>query len=225
MAMSCAVHTDREALAYCRNCGKAMCNECTRDVRGLIYCEPCLVERVQTQQAAAPAAVPYSAVVEGPSPALAAFLGLIPGVGAIYNGQFAKAFVHVVVFGILTSLASRGNIQGWQPLFGILSFFFVFYMAGDAYHTAKRRRMGLPVDEWSGLMARDSRMQGTAGALVLIVIGAVFLLDNLNLLRIDQVIRFWPVLLIAIGALMLYQRVGGRAARSDDFSISRSDRL
>jgi hypothetical protein len=37
--MTCAVHADREATGYCRNCGKALCPECTREVRGALYCE------------------------------------------------------------------------------------------------------------------------------------------------------------------------------------------
>ena len=39
------------------------------------------------------------------SPGLALFLGMIPGVGAIYNGQYAKGLVHAVVFGVLCSIA------------------------------------------------------------------------------------------------------------------------
>ena len=38
---------------------------------------------------------------EGPNPGLALFLGLIPGVGAIYNGQIVKAMVQVLIFGSL----------------------------------------------------------------------------------------------------------------------------
>ena len=33
--------------------------------------------------------------------AIALFLGFIPGVGAIYNGQYAKGLVHAVVFGLI----------------------------------------------------------------------------------------------------------------------------
>ena len=40
--MNCAVHTDVEATGFCRNCGKALCPQCTREVRGALYCEECL---------------------------------------------------------------------------------------------------------------------------------------------------------------------------------------
>jgi len=40
------------------------------------------------------------------SPGLAFFLGWIPGVGAIYNGQYAKGLVHAVLWGVLVSLTN-----------------------------------------------------------------------------------------------------------------------
>ena len=51
--MNCANHADASAVAYCRTCGKALCANCTRPVKGVIYCENCLAERmagVQPQQ-------------------------------------------------------------------------------------------------------------------------------------------------------------------------------
>ena len=44
--MNCAQHTDTAAVAYCRTCGKALCEVCKRDVQGTIFCEPCLAARI-----------------------------------------------------------------------------------------------------------------------------------------------------------------------------------
>ena len=44
--MNCATHGDTAAVAFCRTCGKPLCNQCTRDVRGVIYCEACLAARM-----------------------------------------------------------------------------------------------------------------------------------------------------------------------------------
>ncbi len=211
---TCMTHPDKDAVAYCRKCGRSMCPECRRDVRGMIYCEDCVAG--QMQQPAAAGASPSSSgtipadqpiVREGPSPGLALFLGLIPGVGAIYNGQYAKAFLHVIVLGILMSLADRAGGSAAEPVFILLTICFWAYMAGEAYHTARRRLRGEPVDEWSGLLSPGSRFQGSAGALLLILIGVVFLLDTLNIVPIDHIVRYWPVLLIIAGALLLYRRL------------------
>src|SRR5689334_12316779 len=98
--MNCAVHNQTQAVAYCRTCGKALCEECKRDVMGAIYCEPCIAARLQgAPGTTAPGATrvpppPPPPPPGAPNPVIAGILGLIPGVGAMYNGQFTKAFAH-----------------------------------------------------------------------------------------------------------------------------------
>src|SRR5436305_12037772 len=112
--MNCANHSDQAAVAFCRTCGKPLCNQCTRDVRGVIYCEACLAARMEgTAPASAyvpPAQTvypPYAApqrvaVNSGPNPAVAGILGAIPlGIGAVYNSQYAKGLAHLVIFILL----------------------------------------------------------------------------------------------------------------------------
>jgi TM2 domain-containing membrane protein YozV len=147
--MNCAVHTDTPAVAFCRTCGKALCENCKRDVMGIVYCEPCLAARLHGAAApatGAPAAAPVAPLPGTPSPAIALLLGFIPGVGAMYNGQFMKAFVHVVIF-ILAILATN-NLSDF---FGFLIAFWVIYMAFDAYKTAEAKRLGLPLPDPLGL--------------------------------------------------------------------------
>ena len=146
--MNCAVHPQSEAVAFCRTCGKALCENCQRDVMGAIYCEPCIAARLQGQvpiSAAAP--MPRPPVQSGaPNPTTAGLLGFIPGVGAMYNGQFMKAFAHVVIFVML--ILAANTISG---IFGVLIAFFVIYMAFEAYKTAEAHRMGLPAPDPLGL--------------------------------------------------------------------------
>ena len=135
-------------------------------------------------------------------------LGFIPGVGAVYNGQYAKGLLHVVIFGSIISILSSGAAQGFVPLFGLMIPTFVFYMAFEAYHTAKKRRDGEMVDEFSGLVrARGERSRFPMAPVLLIVFGILFLLDNLDLLRIGRLLRYWPALLIVLGLYLLYERI------------------
>src|SRR5947209_7961584 len=144
MTMNCAVHTDRPATAYCRTCGKALCDTCKRDVLGAIYCEPCLAARVHGASTAT--GTPVAVVTDPPNPGIAAVLGLIPGVGAMYNGQFVKALIHIGIF--VTLIALTDNVS---PLFGMFIGFFVIYMAFEAYQTAKARQLGMPAPDHLGL--------------------------------------------------------------------------
>jgi hypothetical protein len=66
------------------------------------------------------------------------------GVGAIYNGQYAKGLVHAIVLRLLISIINSRSANGLEPLFGILIAAFVLYMAFEAHHTARRRNAVRP---------------------------------------------------------------------------------
>jgi hypothetical protein len=150
--MNTTTNTNETVVAYCRTCGKPLSEHAKREVYGVIYCEDCLASRVHgTVPGANPAGtVPTAAAVAYvpslPNPSLAFILGFIPGVGAMYNGQVAKGFVHVGIFALLVSILSNGA-GGMEPLFGLLLAGFIFYMAFDAHQTAKALRFGQPVPD------------------------------------------------------------------------------
>ncbi len=199
-------------------------------------------------------------------------LGLIPGVGAMYNGQFIKGLVHVVIFAVLVSAA---HLYG---IFGIFIAAWIFYQSFEAYHTAKARRDGLPlpdplglneVGNWLNLGGRPQypgqtgtgpgaadasqtggqtgqnpaagsyqppdqnpsyqtpyqgpypppippippvppigwRRKEPIGAIVLIALGLLFLLGQLDMFS-SRVFEFsWPVLLIALGVWLIVRRL------------------
>jgi uncharacterized membrane protein YfcA len=139
---------------------------------------------------------------------------MIPGVGAIYNGQYAKGLVHAVVFGILCSIPGSRAANGLEPIFGMMCFAWWAYMVFEAYHTARKRRAGEPVDEYSSLIdLRGGRDQVPVAAVALIILGVVLLLRTLDLFDFEAVERYWPVLLIALGVYLLYNRFAGGGER------------
>jgi hypothetical protein len=145
------------------------------------------------------------------SPGLALFLGFIPGVGAIYNGQYGKGILHAVIWGILMSFADSSSMHrtGAEPLVIMTMMAYWAYMALEAYHTARKRRNGEPVDEYSSILNLRSGRDLPLVAIGLIVFGGLLLLHTLDVLDFDRVARFWPVLLIAAGVYLLYGRVRG----------------
>ena len=72
----------------------------------------------------------------GPNPGIAMGLGFIPGVGAMYNGQFVKALVHVLVFVILIGITSNHGILG------VFIGAWIAYQVFDAYQTRPRHLNG-----------------------------------------------------------------------------------
>ncbi|MBI5282294.1 MAG: hypothetical protein HY858_11480 [Candidatus Solibacter usitatus] len=205
-----ANESPKPVTAYCRACGKPLTEETVKMSQGTVYCEEHLPQQ-PSPEGHAPAAPPYTAPTvanPGVSPGLAFLLGMIPGVGAIYNGQYAKGLVHVLLLGLMISITSSDSTGGLEPLFGMLIAVFWFYMAFEAYHTARKRMLGEPVDEFSSLVQIQGPGRGFPLApVVLIGAGVLFLLNNLDLLRLRAVLRYWPVLLIAAGCWMLYARM------------------
>jgi hypothetical protein len=211
--------SEASIVGYCRTCGKALeavdagGNAGGVAADGVLYCaehappaRPVSPEPASPYAASQPPPLPNSG--SHVSPGLAFVLGFIPGVGAVYNGQYAKGLVHVVIFGSIISILSTGAARGFEPLFGLLIPTFVFYMAFEAYHTAKKRQQGQAVDEFSGLVGAGSRRSRfPAAPVLLIAIGVLFLLDNLDILKIGRLVRYWPALLIALGLYLLYERI------------------
>ncbi len=269
--MDCVNHSGASAAAYCQNCGKALCAACVRNAAGgQILCEPCWTAWQSFQQ---PFVAPPAS---GPNPSAAAVLGLIPGVGAMYNGQFLKGFIHVVVFAVLISITDH------YPIFGLFIAAWILYQSFEAYHTAQALRDGQPppdpfglneVGNWLNLGARvrnpgqpgagqgplnpGSAVPGPAaagypppsaehyqppyqapfpppvagfvdpsappispppslycrhrepiGAIVLIALGLMFLLGQLDIFR-GRFFEFaWPLLLIALGVWLIVRRLG-----------------
>jgi TM2 domain-containing membrane protein YozV len=137
--MDCVNHQGVAATAYCQNCGKPMCGACARNAgNGQILCEPCLIAWQNVQQ-------PFVAAAAGPNPSVAGVLGLIPGVGAMYNGQYFKGLIHVVIFVVIISITTH------YGLFGLFIPAWVLYQAFEAFHTAKAIRDGQQLPDPLGL--------------------------------------------------------------------------
>jgi Domain of unknown function (DUF5668)/B-box zinc finger len=193
--MKCAVHPDADATGYCRNCGKALCPACTRNVQGMVYCETCLAAMISQ---------PVTAEGHGPRPALAAMLGAVPGLGAVYNAQYMKAVIHVGVFALIVTILSTTNSTGVATFFGIGLGGYIVYMMVDAYRTAMARQSGQMPPELPAV----TPMGKAIGPFILIGIGIVFLLVNFGWLDFDRLIDvWWPVILIAAGGLLAWRHM------------------
>jgi len=224
--MNCANHPEIAASAFCRECGKPMCVECQKPALGSIYCAEHLPAsakppvpppvppapeppRASYTPPASPYTAPYVRAVD-PSvhPGLALILGFAPGVGAIYNGQYAKGLIHAVVFGLLVNIENNTHNSGLEALVGIMIAAWVIYQAFEAYHTARKRRYGQHVEEFSSLFdVKASHGRFPMGAIVLIGLGFLLLLDTTDIISMEVFARYWPALLIGLGIYLLYARL------------------
>jgi hypothetical protein len=248
--MNCANHADASAVAYCRTCGKALCANCTRPVRGVIYCEDCLGARMESTVppaagfvsgtvAARPGPIPPPPPPgsgSGPNPTVAGILaGFFPfGVGAVYNGQYAKGLAHLAIFGLLIagiSASDSGHSEALGIICGIGISFFYVYQIIDSVRSARAIQTGQPAPDPYGLAAtfgggtKIETSKIPMGAIVLILVGVLFLLHTMGLeLGFD---RFWPLILIVAGGWMFARNWGltGEGAGRCQCARCRSSRL
>lgn len=234
--MNCAVHQDVNATGYCRNCGKPICGQCTREVRGALYCEDCLAQRVAPAAGTPMPPLPPLASRAGDGhAALACALGFVPGLGAVYNGEYMKALVHVLIFGGLIAALTQDLPTALYPLLGVGLGAFYCYMPIDAYRTARAQHAAavaaMPLGATGatyaepGMTAAGTPMSAAGatlppvydaitnrrfmpiGAIILIALGTLFLMTNFGVLREDWIDKGWPIILIAIGVGLIIRKM------------------
>jgi len=233
--MNCANHSQNTAVAYCRTCGKPLCTNCTRPVMGVIYCENCLAERVagttppaSPYQPAPGYIAPVQATGGGPNAALAGILaGVFPfGVGAVYCGQYAKGLAHFIAAVLLIVGQANADRDTVHLVLGLCMGGFYFYQLIDAIRSAKAIQAGQPAPDPFGLgtmfspgMDRAEFSRGIpTGAVVLIVLGCLFLLNNLDIpfLKFDTL---WPLILIALGVWLFVKKKQGADCRNRSLAV------
>lgn len=215
--MNCANHPETAAAAYCRTCGKPLCSSCTRDVKGVIYCENCLAERLTGVHPVTPVTpglvTPAPVQSSGPNPAVAGiFAGFFPfGVGAVYTGQYAKGLAHLLIFVGLILGMNHGESVATIAAF-TFAFFYVWQII-DAVRTAHALQAGLPAPDPLGLGQafgageRTDTSKIPVAAITLIGLGVLFLLQTMGVFEFNAD-HVAPICLILLGGWLFARRAG-----------------
>lgn len=198
--MYCSYHPVATAAVQCSHCGRPLCASCDHRIRGYAYCQDCIVQGVsrlsqpyyQSQGTGASASKGKSKT--------AALFSLIPGLGAVYNRQNVKALVQfIVTFGLFQMAGITG-----LPFFGFGGVIFWLYTIFDSYRTAESLRAGQDLSHQEEQLKKLLRENTTSWGVLLIGLGAIFLLSNLDLFNLPMVVnRIWPVLFILLGFYFL----------------------
>ncbi len=148
------------------------------------------------------------------SPAAAGILsGFFPGAGQLYNGEAPKALIFFLIFAGCISMMPRGPM----PFLPLVFAGFYIYQIIEAIQTAnainRKSLNDMTADPAAGAPAPSAPpvpvkalTQGSIfWGLLLIGLGLVFLLANFDVIAIDRIWDFWPVLIIVIGLKMIFE--------------------
>lgn len=205
----CTYHPKNPGVVQCNQCARRLCSACDHRIRGFPFCQDCIVagvEMLRHESEANGAKVPY----RNSSPFVATLLSFVPGLGAAYNGQTAKAIVHFAIFASFFQMAVL--TQGLQFfVLGVLGTW--LFAAVDACRTAQLIRAGLSPETEEDVIARRLYGNPLAWGITLMVIGTLFLLHTLLDVQLP-VRRLLPIALVALGAYMLFDYVRRRRTSS-----------
>lgn len=149
------------------------------------------------------------------SPALAGILAFcFPfGVGPLYNGQFKKAVMFFLIFAGLVTLQTTGK---GQPFLGLTLAAFVIYQIFDSIQNAKLINQKA---SQTGTFPEASDMEEVPEAIksgsifwgiILMVLGVVLILANLDFIDYGTLFDFWPLIIIVIGIKLIAEFAAGK---------------
>ena len=142
------------------------------------------------------------------SPVAAGILsGICPGIGQIYNGEFMKGILFLIIFAGAISIQHHAG----QPLQTFIMIGFYVFQIIEAVNTAKAiniRALSSTGAEtapaaFSPFPVKPAASGSVFWGLVLMALGGLFLLGNFDLIDYDRIFDFWPLIVILIGLKMI----------------------
>ena len=140
------------------------------------------------------------------SPALAAFMSAMPGLGQVYVGYYQQGFINILVVASMITLLTM-KIRAVTPLVAIFMAFYWLYNIVDASRRAAHYNRAL-----AGLgpetPPEDLSLPGSKGSLLggglLVGFGLIFLLHTRFDMPLDWLQDWWPVALLGVGGYLIY---------------------
>jgi hypothetical protein len=211
--MNCVFHPTSVASVRCSSCERAVCSACDHRIKGIPCCQDCIVAGIETLRRNAGAGRQifnqFGRQIGHPgekSPLIALLLGLMPGVGAAYNGQNIKALTHFLAVAGLWVLADIFGMP-LEIIFGLGAAGFYIYSIYDAFQSAQRLRRGEDINEQDESLKVFLQQRMNLFGVLLIGVGA---LAMLNFWIPTLIQRIWPALLIVSGAYLVWGYYRGR---------------
>ena len=197
--MYCSYHTSNRAKVQCTSCMRGLCPACDHRVKGYPYCQDCIVRGIETLSHQSHQ---YGYRSERPASRarFAALCALLPGMGAVYNRQNIKAVVHfIAVIGLL----QLTHVRVLSGVFALAALVVYLYSIIDAYRTAQTIAAGESPEADEERFKRSLVKRAPTVGFLLIIVGALLVIQIVRPLSFITYARLLPVLLILLGGYLL----------------------
>ncbi len=152
------------------------------------------------------------------SPAVAAVLSLMPGLGQAYLGYTRLGFIHAGTTAFLIALLAPSRLGVLEPFFVVALVFLYFYNLVDAYRRAlllneALLRMETP-DLPDGLGALSFQARIGLGLGLILLGGGVFLRTRFGI-SFAWLADWWPVGVLSLGVYLVVRALMDRATEHE----------
>ena len=137
---------------------------------------------------------------------------IVPGVGFFYIGNFLKGIAYLLIFASIIVMIAEG--RGHEaPILGLMLAGFYIFQIFDSFNEAKKTRYREAPKE----VTTDKDEVSLFAAVTILVVGIVFQLAELDVIRYRDIARLWPLILIGFGVKFIFTYViSSRAEKSDE---------
>jgi hypothetical protein len=146
------------------------------------------------------------------SPVLAGLLSMMPGLGQVYVGYYKRGFLHILIFASLVTILNS-HVGDAEPFFGLFLAFFQLYNIIDAVRRATFYNQAM-AGMTQGELPEDFKLPDARGSMmggaILILLGVLFIAHNRFNYDLYWLRDWWPLLLVLIGANLMYQSYKSR---------------
>ena len=206
--MQCRTHPTTSAYNTCNQCGDWLCEVCTVDVQGRLFCRGCLAKL------AAPDGTPYPVVTPSAPGGRQVSWGLLfffscffpSGVNYMFMGLIKRGLAAMCGFFLIIYFIGVSN---WPltVLFGLALPIYILTCIFDGFHIRRRINAGEAVgDNIDGVICALHRNK-IVGWVILALVGFSVLSSVLDVL-VSLVGWMMPVLIIVFGLYILLRRKG-----------------
>jgi len=209
--MYCKTHPGESAVNTCNICGDWLCDECTTNIQGRLFCRACLASYAKDGEAPTrPGGPPPSAPSKINSGVLFLF-SLLPGANYMYMGLMKRGLATMTGFFLIIFMLSTVSMP--LTLLLALSIPVVFFASFfDGYKVRRRLMAGEVVEDNVGDALNIIIHNKFLRTLVLVVL-AVVLIVNVVGFAVGLLSRVLPLLAIGLIVYVIMKRKssGGRS--------------
>ena len=208
--MQCKTHPGVQGTSTCNQCGEWLCEACTVEINGRIFCRRCLA-----QIAGEPGSGKTEAARAVPARHINGFLLFIfsmmpPGVNYMYEGLIKRGLAALAGFFLLIYLTAQFSFWPLSLIFGLSFPVYILACIFDAFNIRRRINAGETVnDDIDGILKFIKRNKHIIiGFAVLVIALSLF---NTAYFALPFALRRWlPVAVVALGIYMLAKSTARR---------------